>query len=53
MARWRNPLHPKGAYTLLGRAFGMSDEEIEDSWKRGERQRLIEEFAESQRLGLP
>jgi hypothetical protein len=53
MARWRNPLHPKGAYTLLGRAFGMSDEEIEDSWKRGERQRLIEGIAESQRLGRP
>jgi hypothetical protein len=53
MARWRNPLHPKGAYTLLGRALGMSDEEIEDSWKRGERQGVIEGIVESQRRVRP
>ncbi|MGH9723301.1 MAG: HEAT repeat domain-containing protein [Bryobacteraceae bacterium] len=41
MARWRSLSHAIGAFTLLGRAAGLTDRLIEDSWTKGEREAVI------------
>jgi len=41
MARWRNPGHAAPACIILGRLGGMSDQEIQDAWARGDRERFL------------
>jgi hypothetical protein len=41
MARWKTLAHALPAYILLGRAEGMPEQEIKDSWSRGDRETLI------------
>ncbi len=43
MARWKTLSHALPAYILLGRATGVAEEQIQESWSRGEREPLIEE----------
>jgi hypothetical protein len=41
MARWRHLPHALPACILLGRVAGMREEEIQDAWNKGERERVI------------
>jgi hypothetical protein len=41
MARWHFLEHALPAYILLGRVAGMPEREIQDSWSKGERDRVI------------
>lgn len=41
MARWRNPGHAAPACIILGRLGGMSDQEIQDAWVSGDRERFV------------
>ncbi len=41
MARWQYLQHALPAYILLGRAAGMPEEEIQDTWSKGEREKTI------------
>jgi hypothetical protein len=41
MARWKSLTHALGPYMLLGRVGGMSDEQLEQSWTKGEREAVI------------
>ena len=41
MARWKTLAHALPAYILLGRIAGMPEQEIKDSWSRGDREPLI------------
>jgi hypothetical protein len=41
MARWKTLAHALPAYVLVGRVAGMSEEEIQDAWSRGDRQKAI------------
>ena len=41
MARWKSLTHALGPYMLLGRVAGMTDEQIEESWTKGERETVI------------
>ncbi len=41
MARWKTLAHALPAYILLGRISGLSEDEIQDAWSRGERETVI------------
>jgi HEAT repeats len=41
MARWQYLQHALPAYILLGRVAGMPETEIQDSWSKGEREKVI------------
>jgi len=41
MARWKSLSHAIGPYMLLSRAAGLPDQEIQDSWKNGQRETVI------------
>jgi hypothetical protein len=41
MARWNSLPHALPAYILLGRAAGLSESEIQESWSKGEREARI------------
>lgn len=41
MARWNSLPHAIGAYTLVGRLAGLSETEIQDTWTKGEREKVI------------
>jgi hypothetical protein len=42
MARWRTPSYALPPFLLLGRVAGMSDEQVQASWKAGERDAVIQ-----------
>jgi hypothetical protein len=41
MARWKAPAHALPSYFLLGRVAGWSEQQIQQSWSKGDRQSLI------------
>lgn len=41
MARWKAPAHAIAAYMLLGRIAGMTDEQVQNAWARGDRETVI------------
>ena len=41
MARWKTLAHALPAYILLGRVAGIPEEQIQDSWSRGDRESVI------------
>ncbi len=41
MARWKSDGHAFGAFMLLGRLVGLSDQQIYESWSKGERETVI------------
>ncbi len=43
MARWQSPNHARGAFELLGRVVGRSDEEIAQAWSGRDRDGWIDE----------
>ncbi|MCL4402865.1 MAG: hypothetical protein M1436_09425, partial [Acidobacteria bacterium] len=47
MAQWKSLGHALPAYMLLGRAGGLSEKEIMQSWQRGERVQMIMRVANS------
>ena len=42
MARWKTPRFALPSFLLLGRVAGMPDRQIQDSWRKGEREAVIE-----------
>jgi len=48
MARWKSMGHAMAAYVLLGRVGGLSEQEIAESWSRGEREGVIERIIGTQ-----
>ncbi|HTM49592.1 MAG TPA: HEAT repeat domain-containing protein [Bryobacteraceae bacterium] len=49
MARWKSLTHAIGPYMLLGRAAGMSDQQIQDTWSNGRREATIAKALKSAR----
>jgi hypothetical protein len=49
MARWKHLPHALPAYILLGRTAGIPEKELQDSWAKGERERVIA-FASSSKM---
>jgi hypothetical protein len=49
MARWKSLVHALPAYVLLGRVGGSTEEEIQDTWGKDQREAAIAKFAESAR----
>jgi hypothetical protein len=49
MARWKSLPHALPAYVLLGRIAGLPEKQIQETWSKGERERVISEQAS--RLG--
>ena len=49
MARWKSLTHALGPYMLLGRVAGMSDEQLAESWTKGEREAVITRALKSAR----
>ncbi len=47
MARWKSS-YAFGAYLILGRMSGLSDDELQDAWEKGERERVIAKVIQSQ-----
>jgi hypothetical protein len=47
MARWKSSW-ALGAYGILGRMSGLSDDELQDAWEKGERERIIAKVIQSQ-----
>ena len=45
MARWKSAGHAEAAFTVLGRIAGLSDEDIQAAWQRGDREGLLRRFA--------
>jgi hypothetical protein len=41
MARWTSLQHAIGPFTLLGRVGGLSDEQIQQAWTKGDREQVI------------
>lgn len=41
MARWKNPGHALAACIMLGRLGGMSEQELQEAWASGDRERFI------------
>ena len=48
MARWKTLAHALPAYVLVGRMTGMSEQQIQDAWKRGDRESAIAEALKMQ-----
>ena len=44
MAAWKHLAHALPAYVLLGRAAGMSEEDLQKTWAAGQRQTVIDKF---------
>lgn len=49
MARWRHLAHALPSYLLLGRVAGVPDDEIEQSWARGEREAMLKRMGRALR----
>jgi len=49
MARWRTPAHAHAAFVLVGRIAGLKEKDIEQAWRRGERERVIKDALKSPR----
>lgn len=47
MARWKTPAHAHAAFVLVGRIAGLPEKEIEESWKRGDREAVISRLPKS------
>lgn len=47
MARWKSLVHALPAYVLLGRVSGSTEEEIQDTWAKDQREAVIAKIAES------
>ncbi len=47
MARWKSLVHALPAYVLLGRVSGATEEEIQDTWAKDQREAVIAKIAES------
>ena len=45
MARWKSLPHALPAYVLLGRIAGLTEAQIQETWSKGERERVISEQA--------
>jgi len=45
MARWKSLSHALPAYVLLGRIAGLPEDQIQETWSKGERERVISEQA--------
>jgi hypothetical protein len=41
MSRWKTLAHALPAFVLLGRVAGLSEQQIQDAWTRGEREAVI------------
>jgi len=41
MARWKTPAHAHAAFVLVGRIAGLGEKEIQDSWRRGDRETVL------------
>jgi hypothetical protein len=41
MARWKTLAHALPAYVLVGRIAGLSDQQIQDAWAKGDRETVI------------
>ena len=41
MARWKSLSHALGPYMLLGRAAGLTEQQIQDTWSNGQREATI------------
>jgi hypothetical protein len=50
MARWQYLQHALPAYILLGRVAGMPEQEIQDTWSKGEREKVIAAVAKKFKL---
>jgi hypothetical protein len=50
MARWRHLPHALPAFILAGRLAGMSEDALQEAWKREDRERVIKAAG---RLGRP
>lgn len=50
MARWRYLQHALPAYILLGRVAGLPEQEIQDAWSKGERDKVIAQVAKKFKL---
>jgi hypothetical protein len=51
MARWNSLTHALPAYILLGRVAGLSENEIQGSWSRGEREAHITAMERGWKIG--
>jgi hypothetical protein len=49
MARWKHLPHALPAFILLGRVQGIPEQEIQDIWSRGEREKLIDRALEKKK----
>jgi hypothetical protein len=50
MAKWRQLAHALPAYIILGRVAGIPEQEIQDTWSRGEHDKLIAAVVKKLRL---
>ncbi len=41
MSRWKTLAHALPAFVLLGRMAGLSEQQIQDAWTRGDRETVI------------
>jgi len=41
MARWKTPAHAQAAFLLVGRIAGLTEEEIQNAWNKGDREAVI------------
>ena len=41
MARWATPSYALPPFLLLGRVAGMTDQQVEESWRKGDRESVI------------
>jgi hypothetical protein len=41
MSRWKSLGHALPAYMLLGRIAGLTDQQVQDAWSRGDREWVI------------
>ena len=53
MARWKSLTHAIGPYTLLGRAAGLTEKQIQDSWSSGGREPVIAKALKLPRKSAP
>lgn len=49
MARWKSLPHALPAFVLVGRIAGLSEEQIQDAWSRGDREKVIASALSSKR----
>jgi len=43
MARWKTPAHAQAAFVLVARIAGLKEKDIQEAWRRGERERVIKQ----------